>query len=146
MADKNKTKEYPFLLSDFLGTIAYCAVRQSPYDCGPENLQQVLGEFANNSKAYMHRSVGTYHTMLTRQGLKDFLATHLESIQGFRHWNLTKVEIDQGITDPDSEDRPVKFSFTSSHGGPAADHDFIDLDALLGNVARDMLIRAQAEE
>lgn len=51
-------------------------------------------------------------------------------------WNVTQVEQDAGITDPEDPKRSIKYGLVSMHGShQRADRDFIDLDALVRNVA-----------
>ncbi len=65
--------------------------------------------------------------------LNKYLSHVLLMVPRFEKWNLTPHEYKKGV-DPNSEERP-KFSFTDSYTKVDAEHDFIDLDALIRNVA-----------
>jgi len=134
-------------LNNFLGAIAYNAVVQSPYDCGPDNLHVVLGKFAESAKKDMKQLAGMFCVTLPTQGVYDFLEKHLSPIPEFGRWSLTKHELDLGFTDPNAEDRPVLYVLVSAVSGPKPDYDFIDLYALRRNVVMMMFgLSADAED
>jgi len=135
----------PYLITELAGAVACWGVRQSPYDEGPANLTQVLKEFTDSLKTQMKPLMGTYYIELPAgvEAMDAFLRKHLEPILAFRQWNLTKYEMDQGITDPEDPNRLGGFGFTSRHGGPKPDLDFIDLDAFFNNVTGELVEEAE---
>lgn len=120
----------PFVLnSAFYGYIAMWATRQSPYHA-PEGLTEVLAcvkEVVEFMQKQAPRScwfpydeaIRADREVLTRL-LKDTL---LVSAQ-VRAWNEPKSK------------HGAPFVFTSRHGGPRPDDDFIDLDALVRNIVQ----------
>jgi len=102
-----------------LGAIANNAVRQSPYH-RPDNLEIVLDKY--------HQIVGGRFSKapmnvleLTNQQLKD-MVRELGQIKEYTAWNERK------------NGNQSHYSFSSRYDSPAPDNDFIDLDALEGNI------------
>ena len=125
--------EKEFLVSkrNILSEVAKWAVAQSPYH-RPDNLEIVLdklNEFIPEWKDKMGYGKMSYGE------LKDFLGKHLKSIPEFNLWNERKNgRQGHGFTGAGHhDDGSVKF-FNAK-----ADDDFIDLDALIRNVANSII-------
>lgn len=110
-----------------LGNVAKNAVQQSPYPY-PENLEVVLGKLHDMLKDQF----GDYIIEFEKeQGLHDYLHDHLTQIPEYWEWNERK----------NGNAAPMKFiSRFDTDDNP--DDDFIDLDALEGNVTRDIVHEA----
>lgn len=106
------------------------AVRQSPYPV-PENLETVLRKFQEVLKTTGGFDVavhckGGMRRFQTRRELIKFLNEHLKPIPEFAGWNERKNKRDG-------------HGFVSALDGERdPDDDFIDLDALIGNVAMNL--------
>ena len=141
MSNELKTNESkPIILSksDILAALAYCAVKQSPYDF-PKNLQVALekaAEYIDGSKVFESNTKleTKSYKHFTDDELYKFVKDIIFNVKEIALWNVTKIEQDNGITDPEDPNRSVKFSFVSRNSCPAPDLDFIDLDALHRNV------------
>ncbi|CCM77112.1 hypothetical protein [Rhizobium mesoamericanum] len=103
------------------GTVAMWAVRQSPYQT-PDNLdlvvRQIQEKFAPNTSFGMLMFEES-------NSLRRYVSKILRSIPEYVKWNDRK----------NGNDAPLKFSSAYDLPGDP-DDDFIDLDALEGNVAR----------
>lgn len=81
-----------------------------------------------------------YTLQVEENGLYDYLKDLLMGIPEFVELNLTQVEFDGGISVDDGS--RGKYSFTSrydKHTSESWKHDFIDLDAFIGNVRRRLI-------
>lgn len=123
-----------FLVSkrQILGTLASNAIQQSPYL--PGNLERVLNA-ANDRLAPFFDATDLQLIEVTDRELIDIIEPVLKSIPEFNDWNLSKVEREHGISF-DDENRPP-FAFISRYGSPREESDFVDLDALIRNIAND---------
>lgn len=115
-------------VSDFTGSVAMWAVKQSPYPC-PDNLELVVKKLndlcAPEFDAHGMRRFDSF------QEVEDYLSPKLRSIPEYMAWNDSK----------NGDERP--FNFTSHYDGPGnPDDDFIDLDALERNAAMHIVQRA----
>lgn len=106
--------------SRFLGAVANCAVRQSPYH-RPDNLEIVLDKLHDRVKpVFATAPMGVAE--LTDEQL-DELIQELRGIPEYTAWNERK----------NGNDAPMKFSSRyDTNNNP--DDDFIDLDALENNI------------
>jgi hypothetical protein len=126
--------------NDILSIMAYCAIRQSPYDF-PLNLESALTALAkridekNIFKSPKKKTTGAYLQM-DYQKIIELIKDLVFNTPEIAIWNVTKFEQDKGITDPNDEKRTVKFAAVSIDGPlQPEDRDFIDLDALRMNVS-----------
>lgn len=116
------------------GYVAQWAVQQSPYETGPEGLDKVLAEVTkrfNASPLLEHLAPPYHHTPFIqlqprRSVLHPWLQALLDMPEVLR-WNQRKNGRDgMGFTDE-----------FSGQGNP--DDDFIDLDALVQNIASSLI-------
>ena len=130
--------------NDILSVMTYWAIRQSPYNF-PLNLESALTSLSKKIdeleifKSPKKKTPGAYRKMDVEEisALIKFLVFEIPEIA---IWNVTKLEQDNGITDPNDEKRTIKYSFVSATGSNTSeDRDFIDLDALRGNVTQMLL-------
>lgn len=120
-SESKETRRY-ILLSQILGQIAMWAVRQSPYR-NPEGLADVLSKFSTDSRDIFDANE---MVCLSRVEISDMLKRFLMPIEQFRKWNERK----NGNQSP--------YGFVSLYYKPNPDDDFIDLDALIMNVTREV--------
>lgn len=132
-------KEPLILVSTLCGHIAMWATRQSPYHA-PDGLSDVLREFQISVAAETCHEThyGYYWLKLDIQSpsahLRKILTEHLLCDPKVRKWNERK----NGNQSP--------FSFVSRYDRPSPDNDFIDLDALIRNIARSTIEESRREE
>ena len=120
METTQEAKKFTFSKRNILGEIAHWAVCQSPYH-RPENLEVVLDKF--NSIILL---VPDYPTM--SYGEIRELLDELKEIPEFKLWNERK------------NGNQAQYKFTSRYDGKGnPDDDFIDLDALIRNVANSIV-------
>ena len=105
-------------LKDVLGAVAMWAVRQSPYAC-PDDLDRVLCALAVAIGPRFPESLPAQHSLLA---IEAMLRDHLLPMPQVAAWNERK----------NGRDGP---GFCSAFSEPTPDDDFIDLDALVRNVA-----------
>ena len=125
MPDKEIEKQFLVSKRDILSEVAKWAVAQSPYH-RPDNLEIVLdklnegfGKWGNNNMGYEH---------FTYKRLKDFLGRELRRIPEFLAWNERK------------NGNQSQYKFIDRYGTKNnPDDDFIDLDALIRNVANSII-------
>lgn len=117
--------------SQLLGAVAKWGIRQSPY-AFPENLLEVLDEFGQALKPdFIDESLG-FKEFETEDELLKYLHSKLVKIDAYWTWNERK----------NGNDAPPKFtSRYDTDGNP--DDDFIDLDALEQNVARELTLESE---
>lgn len=136
-------EEYIVTPNDIISALAYWAIRQSPYWV-PKNLQLAL-EAAQKHIVKMYdesdkKSIQSYKS----RSLKDIsscIKSVIFDVPEIAIWNVTQVEIDNGITDPDDPSRSVRFGMVGRGITTPEDKDFIDLDALHRNVLEQVLTR-----
>jgi hypothetical protein len=123
-------KEYWVFESTLLGYIAFWATSQSPYHA-PDGLTEVLKEVKarldRERKAMPDSRYSFPHpdtVSCDRFKLSGLLDRHLFAQETVQTWNSRK----NGNTSP--------FGFSSRYDKPSPDNDFIDLDALKGNIIR----------
>lgn len=115
-----KEQHTPFVFkSQLLGYTAYWATSQSPYHA-PEGLTEVLAEFDQRLKLKPFDLIEA-----TRSNLMKILKEKFLTIYQVQKWNERK----------NGNDSPYNFVCRYS-GETDPDNDFIDLDALVGNIAR----------
>lgn len=124
-----KPERIPFVLFSFLyGEIARWATRQSPYHA-PEGMVEVLTQFQKNlvkreSENNPHEFPYPGFIRADKKTLLHVLKVELLIIPQVQAWNERK----NGNNSP--------FGFCSRYDKPNPDDDFIDLDALIWNIAR----------
>lgn len=116
-----------FLVSKkrILSGLAKWAIAQSPY-YRPDNLEVVIDKLNTNITCIFELAELGYLD-LTYDEIVEFINTHTKNIPEFMLWNERK----NGNQSP--------FGFVSAYSHPVPDDDFIDLDALVRNVANDII-------
>jgi hypothetical protein len=130
-------------LRDCLSAMAYCIIQQSPYI--PAETDDVIKELKVILAPLFDKLDKTklgYMEFNDKWELDKFFKCYFYYSNKFRMLNLSKYEIDIGITDAEDPLRPIKFTVTSRYSTPQPEYDFIDLDALTRNAA--WLICAEA--
>lgn len=123
------------LLRTVVGHVAMWATRQSPYAV-PEGLEAVLRAFRDAALPHTTELGGlAFLTQkMTWRRLESFLREHLLPIPEVAAWNEPK------------SGHAAQFVFVDRTGGPAPDDDFIDLDALIRNIARSVIAESLEDE
>ena len=122
-------KKYWITLSQIEGHIAMWAVRQSPYHA-PDGILEVLKQF----RASVHPEFDTNEMKeVDRDDVKSLLVA-LYRIPEFMAWNERK------------NGNQAPFGFVSRYCKEHPDNDFIDLDALTGNVVRSLISECEADK
>ena len=120
-----------------LSSLAYWGIRQSPY-LYPKNLEKALDAVFDNLVAWgifpVDKKAHTSYRRFTDKELLALIERVVKETPEVAIWNVTQVEQDAGITDPEDPKRSVRYGFVSRYDGPPADRDFIDLDALIRNI------------
>lgn len=128
-------KKFPVSKNHVLGAVAMWAVRQSPYDV-PDELETVLWKLSSEMDAtdlFEKEGFSKGWGELTYYGVRELLDQKLKGIPEFMAWNERK------------NGNQSEYKFTSRYDGPEnPDDDFIDLDALIRNVAN-TIIREDSE-
>ena len=126
---------------DILAAFAASIIRQSPYS-GVENLPTILEDirmylisldFVDENTVKDKYDTSLYR-MMTTDEIYDTLKKIRDNVSTFNMLNITKVELDAGITDPNDENRSMKMSIIGRGIYTSRDRDFIDLDACIRNV------------
>lgn len=112
--------------SELLGGIARWAVRQHPYH-HPPGLLEVLDRWREATKTRFTFLGRCGLAWATQRSIVAMLETTLLRDEAFVAWNTPRS-------------RRSGHAAVSATGGPAPEDDFIDLDALMRNVARDALV------
>jgi len=123
-----------FLVSKryLLSEVAKWAVTQSPYH-RPDNLEIVLDKFNDNMGKWSNDNMG--YEKFTYRRLIDFLNRELKRIPEFMLWNERKNgRQGMGFSGAGHHDNGDVTFFNAK-----ADDDFIDLDALIRNVANSIV-------
>ena len=124
---KKETKQFVFSKRNLLGEIAHWAVCQSPYH-RPDNLEVVLDKFNAIISA-----IPEYPTMSYAE-IRELL-DELKEIPEFMLWNERKNgRQGHGFSGAGHRDDGSVTFFNAK-----ADNDFIDLDALIRNVANSIV-------
>ncbi len=131
--------------NNIISAIAFFGIKQSPYSF-PTNLESALTAVEKRIdekqlfKSPKKKQNNSYLSISPTE-MKSLINDLIFNTPEIAIWNITKFEQDQGFTDPNDKDRPIKLAFTSSDGPmQSEDRDFIDLDALSNNVCG-MLMR-----
>jgi len=125
--DVDQPMTYVFL-HELAGHIAMWAVRQSPYPV-PENLETVLWKFqeiAGPDFTIAGEIKGGMRAFKTRREITDYLAANLFLIPEFEAWN-------------DRKNKREGIGIYTAFGPRDPDDDFIDLYALVQNVAAGLI-------
>ncbi len=110
-----------------MGALAKWAVRQSPYH-RPENLEIVLDKFYALIKGELDDTPSKYIKKFDSwKELYVWLESRLKSIPEFLLWNERK------------NGNQAPYGFSSRYDSPEPDNDFIDLDALIRNIANESI-------
>lgn len=124
--------------SAIISALACCAIQQSPY-LFPAGLEKALQAVSDRLDGLMlfpskdKKSINSYLEM-PKEHIEVLIKDLIHNTPEVGVWNLTKFELDKGITDPNDPNRPVKFGVASRYDHPKADYDFIDIWALERNV------------
>lgn len=126
--------------NDIISAIAYWGIQQSPY-LFPKNLAEALtavGKRIDEKKLFDSKAESGMPNSYLEFEAKDFIKLIKDLIFNTPEiaiWNVTQVEQNNGITDPNDEKRTIKFTGTSRYGSMQdEDNSFIDLDALRMNI------------
>ena len=127
--------------TDIISAIAYWGIRQSPY-VFPKNLGNALHALNKKIdekdifKSKIKNEIDGYAEMTEKeitQVVKDLIFNTPE----INLWNITQVEQNNGIIDPEDKARTVHYAGTSRYGSmQSPDKSFIDLHALAQNVCK----------
>lgn len=112
-------------IKDVIGQMARCAVMQHPYNA-PPRLENVTAGLKYHAQATFADGVDNHrmHWFTSRQDFEGWLRDALKPVEDIMQmWNTPRSGHTSGI------------AFVSRYDGPAAEDDFIDIDALLRNVA-----------
>jgi hypothetical protein len=119
-------KYYYITLKTVLGYVANWAIQQSPYTV-PDNLASVLEELSRRSFPYFQDGVSCCMIWrVNRPIFEQYLRTQFLSIAQVQLWGRPKL------------DPKMDLIIVSRYGGPPPDQDCINLDALVGNIVRDI--------
>lgn len=116
--------------SQLLGAVAKWGIRQSPYSF-PENLLEVLDAFGVALKPDFHDEPLGFKEFIDESELLRYIHSKLVNIEAYWAWNNRK----------NGNDAPMKFT-SRYDNGDNPDDDFIDLDALERNVARELTLES----
>lgn len=121
-------KEKQFLVSkrNILSEVARWATAQSPYH-RPDNLEVVLDTLSDTLENFGNGKAG--YEDFSYEDLKQFLGDILKAIPEFNLWNERK----------NGNKSEYKFVSRYSNEESNPDDDFIDLDALIRNVANSIV-------
>jgi len=114
--------------TDIIGNMAKFAVTQHPYN-NPPRLELVTEVLKSHAQDTFKDGVEIHHMRWFDDSwaILTWLKEALKPVEDVMQlWNTPK----SGHTAP--------YVFTSRYDSPKAEHDFIDIDALLGNVAREV--------
>ena len=120
---ENKEKTFLVSKNDILSGVAKWAVAQSPYH-RPDNLEIVLDKLNINLISYFKDEI---YLELSYREINNFIKLYTFSIEEFMQWNERK------------NGREGHLGFSSRYDRPMPDDDFIDLDALIRNIANDII-------
>lgn len=126
---------------DIIAAFSYCILKQSPYTSVTnlvEILEDIRKELINigypDENAYFDKySVHLYLHKSYDDIYKD-LEKIRDNVESFKRLNITKFELDKGISDCNDDKRSVKFAVVGRGIINNRDKDFIDLDACIRNV------------
>ena len=123
---------------EVLAAIAYWGTRQDPYNT-PENLEIVISKMRDMIENEFKKDMPNfYYQEFQKSQIEDWLQQKLMDIEEFVDWNLSHIEKQNGIKVND-ENRG-SFLFTSASSHTPEEHDFIDLDACIRNIANMLMI------
>jgi len=135
----------PLILTarDITSAFAYCITKGSPH-AKVENLSDILEDIRaylikedfKDENDYTDAYNVRLYTHIERDKLHALLARIRDNVPSFNKLNITKVELDNGITDPNDPKRSLKMGFVGRRISNPRDHDFIDLDACIRNAER----------
>jgi hypothetical protein len=132
-----KEKHMPEMLCvserDVIASISGQAYAQAPNRL-PRKIETVMAKVVEKFRANSCKSDDFYFYELEPDKVHDFFKNLLWDIPEFQEWNLSQVEYEKGIT-VDDESRG-KFAFVDRYHSIPWMHDFIDLDAYVGNAVR----------
>lgn len=113
---------------DIAGYLARWAVQQHPYHA-PEGLFEVVQSVLDKARADFKEMADPLpmHWFASYGDLKAWLSEALANDRRVTTWNVPRSGRHHG-----------SFVAVSRYGGPAKEDDFIDIDALVINVARDV--------
>ena len=117
-------KQFYFSKKDVLSGFARWGVRQSPYS-RPNNLEETLDQLDSIFELEFH---GQKYIKMGYEEIKDFLFKNAEKSTAFVKWNEPKKKSDNPLVGTSSRYWTTK-----------PDYDFIDLYALVRNIANDII-------
>ena len=139
-----KVGDFIVTKKDVLAALAYCAIAQSPYDY-MKDLLEVLDELGDLITPDFNESLVhfRYKTFKDRYVLEDYLRERFFSIKKIIGWNISDKEKKDGIVEVD-DSRRCGFKAVDIYHESDPETDFIDLDALIRNVAK--MIEGEAKD
>ena len=123
---------------NLIGTFAYCIYQMSP-DNKPRNIEVIMKKLVEIIKEDFTNENEFYFKYV--DDLASYVKNIVFSISEMVDLNLSHNEIIAGVGVNDAN-RP-KYNFVTAydiHGSESWKNDFVDLDALVGNVTREYLI------
>lgn len=132
----------PDIMASVSANLYYMAPKNSP-----RNIETIMNKFYNELMSdsdirYLNFSKDFLYFDLSIDEMGVKIENKLNNIQEFRDLNLSQNEIDAGIT-VDDPNRP-KYNIISAYDSRDENYwkdDFIDLNAAIRNIERDLLIR-----
>jgi hypothetical protein len=134
---KSKFKEDKVLIfseKDLMGQLANWSIKMSP-NVIPNNLEKVLIDFQDHINPYFEKLKPEEFKLMEMdlKKLKKFIHGNLITIKEFKEWNLSNYEknLNKNYNDKDRNNYRIisKFDKVDNY------FDFIDLDALIRNIA-----------
>lgn len=129
---------------NIIASFAKCIIAQSPYpkvDNIADILEDIRLHLCNKGLGDELDYTDKFNIKLYKQVTDDELFDIIESVkevESFSKLNITKVELDAGITDYNDKDRSVKYVAIGRGMSNARNRDFIDLDACIRSVYNDL--------
>lgn len=128
-------------LRDIISSFAYCITKASPYpivdnlvDILKDIREHLIGLGYKDELIFTDKFNGNLYVHMTYSEIYKQLESVRDNVKSFNTLNITKWELDKGITDVMDDNRPVKFGVSGRGIENPRDRDFIDLDACIRNV------------
>ena len=127
--------------TDIISAIAYWGIRQSPY-VFPKNLGNslhALNKKIDEKDIFKSKDKDKIDSLM--EMTEDYIAMLVKDLifntPEITLWNITQVEQNNGIIDPEDKARTVHYAGTRRYGAMQSnDKSFIDLHALAQNVCK----------
>jgi len=132
--------------TDLIYCVAGQIFEQAP-NREPRNVEKIMLEVKNKFRKLANNNNEWYCLYVEEDKLYIFIEDLLMSIIEFKDLNLSYIEFINGVT-VDDENR-AKYSFHSSYDVyniNSWENDYIDLDAFIGNVYREVKSRSKSKD